>query len=228
MIFAVIPAAGQSTRMGQPKLALPFAGRTVLEHVITALRNGGAQHVVVVTGPHVSELNPLAKRAGADVHAVSDQTPDMRATIEHGLRWLEQRHAPQAADAVLLAPGDHPAFSADLVRRLCEAYSGLRSPSIVVPVHAGRRGHPVLIAWKHVPGVLAMAPDRGVNAYLRQQATDVQELPVDESGVLFNLDAPEDYIALQRSESLFSAKVAATCLVGPQLAPTGDHCRQTQ
>jgi molybdenum cofactor cytidylyltransferase len=204
MIFAVIPAAGQSTRMGQPKLALPFAGRTVIEHVIAALRDGGAQHIVVVTGPHVSELNLLAKRAGADVHAISDQTPDMRTTIEHGLRWLEERQAPQAADAFLLAPGDHPAFNADLVRRLREAYLDSRSPSIVVPVHASRRGHPVLIAWKHVPGIMAMAPDRGVNAYLREHFTEVQELPVDESGVLLNLDAPEDYAALQRRESLLS------------------------
>jgi molybdenum cofactor cytidylyltransferase len=77
-------------------------------------------------------------------------------------------------------------------------------------VHAGRRGHPVLIAWKHVPGVLAMAPDRGVNAYLRQQATEVHELPVDESGVLLNLDAPEDYAALQRREYLVAGNVAST------------------
>jgi molybdenum cofactor cytidylyltransferase len=201
MIFAIIPAAGQSTRMGRPKLALPFAGRTVLEHVITALRDGGAQHVVVVTGPHVPELNPLAKIAGANVHAISDKTPDMRTTIEHGLRWLKEHHTPQAADAFLLAPGDHPAFNAGLVRRLREAYLNSRSTSIVVPVHSGRRGHPVLIAWKHVPGIMAMAPGRGVNAYLCEHTVAIQELPVDESGVLFNLDAPEDYAELQRCES---------------------------
>lgn len=190
--------------MGQTKLALPFAGRTVIEHVITALRDGGAQHIVVVTGPHASELNLLAKRARAAVHPISEQTLDMRTTIEHGLRWLEERHAPQAVDAFLLAPGDHPAFSADLVRRLREAYLDSRSPSIVVPVHASHRGHPALIAWKHVPGIMAMAPDRGVNAYLREHATEVQELPVDESGVLLNLDVPEDYVALQRREKLFA------------------------
>ena len=182
--------------MGRPKLALPLRGRTVLEHVITALRDGGAQHVLVVTGPHASGLNPLAKSAGADVHAIAETTPDMRTTIEHGLRWLEERRAPQAADAFLLAPGDHPAFNADLVRRLCEAYLDSRRRSIVVPVHAGRRGHPVLIAWKHVPGIMAMAPDRGVDAYLREHVAEVQELPVDESGVLINLDAPADYAAL--------------------------------
>src|SRR5205807_132449 len=38
--FAVIPAAGQSTRMGRPKLALPLGGRSVLERVLAAVRQG--------------------------------------------------------------------------------------------------------------------------------------------------------------------------------------------
>ena len=92
----------------------------------------------------------------------------------------------------------------------CEAYLDSRSASIVVPVHASRRGHPVLIAWKHVPAIMAMASDLGVNAYLREHAAEVQEIPVDESGVLLNLDAPEDYATLQHLESLLSDKVAST------------------
>ncbi len=40
-MFALIPAAGKSARMGRPKLTLPLGGRTVLEHVVTALRRGG-------------------------------------------------------------------------------------------------------------------------------------------------------------------------------------------
>src|SRR5207237_3552168 len=54
--LALIPAAGKSTRMGRPKLALPLGGRTVLEHVVAALRDAGVEHVLVVVGPHVPEL----------------------------------------------------------------------------------------------------------------------------------------------------------------------------
>ena len=199
--FAVIPAAGRSTRMGRPKLAIPFAGRTVLEHVILSLRKGGVQRVVVVTGPHAPELIPLADAAGAGVLAIADSTPDMRTTVEHGLRWLQEHQSPQGADAFFLAPGDHPAFDASLVHRLCGAYFAAHS-SIVVPVHAGQRGHPVLIAWRHVAGILAMAPHRGVNAYLRENSEQIHELETDERGVLFNLDSPEDLVALQCQETL--------------------------
>ena len=60
MIAGLIPAAGHSRRMGRPKLALPFAGRTVLELVIAALQAAGVAPVLVVLGPHVADLAGLA------------------------------------------------------------------------------------------------------------------------------------------------------------------------
>src|SRR5262245_23183296 len=144
MLFAVVPACGHSTRMGRPKLALPLGGRTVIEHVVCALREGGVESVLVVVGPHVPELIPLAYHAGAEVLALSKPTPDMRATVERGLAWIEEPYSPKASDWWLLAPGDHPAFTAEVVRQLLAVVDESASCSVVVPVHEGRRGHPVL------------------------------------------------------------------------------------
>src|SRR5215470_1338238 len=119
--FAVIPAAGQSTRMGRPKLALPLGGRSVLERVVAAVRQAGVGATVVVIGPHVPELVPLAKAAGALPVLLPEPTSDMRATVEHGLRWLEERFQPSPAECWLLLPADHPTLDSDLVRRLLEA-----------------------------------------------------------------------------------------------------------
>lgn len=198
MTFAIVPAAGHSTRMGRPKLALPLAGRTVVEHVIDALRIGGVHHVIVVVGPHVPELVPLAHVAGADVCLLAEPTSDMRATVEHGLRWVEERFHPQADDRWLLVPADHPVINADVVRQLLSRF-GEGSSSILVPVHNGRRGHPTLLAWKHVAGIRALAADQGINAYLRSRAAETLELVVDDEGVLIDLDTPEDYERLVRS-----------------------------
>src|SRR5437870_4781962 len=118
MIYAVVPAGGRSTRMGRPKLALPLGDRTVIEHVVAALRSGGADLVLAVVGPHASELVPLAASAGAEVCVLPEATGDMRATVEHGLRHLEERHCPQPGDAWLLVPADHPTLDADAVRAL--------------------------------------------------------------------------------------------------------------
>lgn len=189
--------------MGQPKLALPFAGRTVLEHVIQTLREGGVRHVLVVTASHARELHRLAKEAGADVEVLPTVTSDMRSTVEHGLRWLQKFKSPQAADAFFLAPADHPAFSDRLVRQLCQAYLASPSPSssILLPVHAGRRGHPALIPWKHVPAIKATPRNLGINSFLREHAAEAIELETPERGILLNLDRPEDYAELQCYES---------------------------
>src|SRR5262245_54816309 len=118
MSFAIIPAAGHSARMGRPKLLLPVAGRTLLERVIDSLRNGGIDQVVVVVAPHVQNLIPIATAAEADVCALATPTPDMRSTVEHGVRWAEEKYAPRPDDAWLLAPADHPVISSDVIREM--------------------------------------------------------------------------------------------------------------
>ncbi|MCS7269454.1 MAG: NTP transferase domain-containing protein, partial [Gemmataceae bacterium] len=59
-VVAVVPAAGQSRRMGRPKLLLPWKGSTVVETVVHTVRQGGVDRVLVVIGP---ESFPLAARA---------------------------------------------------------------------------------------------------------------------------------------------------------------------
>lgn len=196
--FAVVPAAGHSRRMGQPKLALPLAGRPVMAWVIDALRQAGVAPVLVVVGPHVSQLIPIAADAGAEVLALPEETPDMRATVEHGLRWLEERYEPTPQDSWLLVPADHPTLESDVVRRLLDARTKNSTHSIGVPRFAGRRGHPTLIAWGHVAGIRAWPAGQGLNRYLRAHAAETLEVPVGSATVLADLDTPEEYQRLQK------------------------------
>jgi len=191
--FAVVPAAGKSTRMGRPKLALPVGEKTVLELVVGALRAGGVEHVLVVVGPHVSELLPLAGAAGALSVLLDEETPDMRATVEHGLSWLEETFRPTAEDAWLLAPADQPTLDADVVRALMQAHALSPNYSVIVPTAQGRRGHPTWLGWKHVAGIRAFPVGEGLNAYLRQHREETLELLLEYADVLFDLDTPEDY-----------------------------------
>ncbi|HVS37154.1 MAG TPA: nucleotidyltransferase family protein [Gemmataceae bacterium] len=197
MIFAVVPAAGRSSRMGRPKLSLSLGGRTVLEHVVTALRQGGADEVLVIAGPHDPSLEALAKAAGAIIVCLTESTADMRATVELGLRWLTDHFHPRPDDAWLLAPADHPTLDAEVVRRLAEAYAAQPSASIVIPVHDGRRGHPTLIGWRHVENILARPAGKGINNYLRSQQQQIQEVVAPSADVLRDLDTPEDYDRLR-------------------------------
>jgi len=205
--FALIPAAGKSSRMGRPKLSLPLGDRTVLEHVIAALRSASVDRILVVVGPHVPELVPLAEKAGAETLLLPQETADMRATVETGLHHLETRYSPRPDDAWLLVPADHPTLDARVVRRLLNAWQPRLS--IVVPTFGGRRGHPTLIGWSHVAGLRAHPPGQGLNTYLRQHPEDTREVPVETEAVLRDLDTPEDYERLRGDACGWPAKPTA-------------------
>lgn len=198
MIFAVVPACGRSVRMGRPKLALPLGERTVLEHAVGALCRGGVDQVLVVVGPHVPQLVPLATAAGAAVFLLTEETADMRATVECGLRWLEERYAPWPEDAWFLAPGDHPTLDASIVDHLLQVRRNRPDRSLFVPSHEGKRGHPTLIGWEHVPAILTLPLGVGLNVYLRAQSASLLEVDVRSPEILCDLDTPEDYDRVRR------------------------------
>jgi molybdenum cofactor cytidylyltransferase len=200
MTFALIPAGGRSARMGRPKLGLPLRGRTVLECVVAALRAGGAGRVLVVVAPHAAELCPLAEAAGAHVHLLPHETPDMRATIEHGLTWVEEHWHPDASDPWLLVPADHPTLEPEVVRSLLREYERRGEASILVPVHGGKRGHPVVLAWEHIAGIRRHPAGEGLNTYLRRHAAATREIAAGSPEILRDLDTPEDYERLLRGE----------------------------
>jgi molybdenum cofactor cytidylyltransferase len=197
-LYALIPAAGRSRRMGRPKLSLPLAGRTILDHVLAALREAGVEQTLVVVGPHVAELGERARAAGARVLPLAAETPDMRATVEHGLRWLEEQFHPAAGDAWLLVPADHPTLKPAVVHRLNEARLAHAAHSIFVPTCAGRRGHPALFAWEHAAAIVARPGGEGLNAYVRAHGDSTLEVPMSDPDILCDLDTPEDYQRLRQ------------------------------
>lgn len=197
MKYAVLPAAGKSIRMGSPKLALPLGERTILEHVLASLRLAEVEHIVVVLGPHVRELAPLALNAGAQICQLVDETADMRGTVERGLNWLKDRFHPRPDDAWLLVPADHPTLAPSVIRELERARQSNPARSIFVPTFHDRRGHPLAMTWRHVSGIFAHTAGEGLNTYVRKHSADVVEVPVGSETVLWDLDTPEDYERLR-------------------------------
>ena len=131
--------------------------------------------MLVVIGQHVRELAPLATAGGAHVLALSEPTPDMRSTVEHGLRWIEERYQPQPNDPWLLVPADHPVLDPALVRQVLAA--GTDARPIVVPAHKGRRGHPTRFAWRHAAAIHGLPEDQGINALLGPTRTRCVNCP---------------------------------------------------
>jgi molybdenum cofactor cytidylyltransferase len=187
MICAMVLAAGRSRRMGTQKLLLPLEGRPVIVRVVDELLRSPADRVFVVVGEEGKPI--LEALAGRPVQFVTNLLPegDMLSSVRCGLTAM-----PGDCAAALVALGDQPGISADVVAGLVRSFrSGDRG--IVVPTHKGRRGHPLLFAMRYREKILTGYEDRGLRGLLDAHPQDVLEVEVSAPGILEDLDVPEDY-----------------------------------
>lgn len=187
MITAIVPAAGHSRRMGTPKLLLPLAGTTVIGCVVDALLGAAIDQVLVVVRPDDSRLRTALAERRVEFVANPDPDADMLSSVRCGLLAL-----PAECETVLIAPGDQPSLSAAPVRDLIAAYRASER-SILVPTHAGRRGHPLLFSTRYRDEILSQFDGVGLRGLLLAHPEEVLEWPTAEPAVLEDLDDPDDY-----------------------------------
>ncbi len=192
-VFAVVPAAGESRRMGRPKLLLPIDERLVIHRVIDAIVQAGVTDIWVLVRDNHPDLKAELTGASANV-ITSAPTPGMRESTELLLREIQSRRQPTFHDAWLLCPADHPTLDSRVIRSLIE-HRGRHPRGIWVPTWRGRRGHPVLFSWDLAREVPSIPVDRGLNHLLSEFAGDVHEVEVETGEVLRDLDTPDDYRA---------------------------------
>lgn len=197
-VYGLVPAAGLSRRMGVQKLGLRLGNQTVLEHVLTRLNDSLLTKVLVVVGPHSSEL-VSAVPPGIETLVLRETTAEMRETIEMGLQRLTATFAPGPTDGLLLALGDHPSLRTAVVDALVESF--LQQPdSIHAPSFQGKRGHPVLFPWSTLDRLAEIPKDRGLNELFRLEAGRICEVAFPFPDILEDLDVPEDFERFQQRD----------------------------
>ena len=194
-LFAVIPAAGHSRRMGRPKLLLPLGEQTVIRRLLDVLDRADVDERLVVLRRDDESLRTEVEAAGAKVVAPKLPPPDMRASVEHALAEIRDSHQPNPNDGWLLIPADHPLLSSNVLEQLIVAWNQSEA-DVLVPTFEGRRGHPTFFRWRLADEITAIPPDRGLSELLNRHSTQVQEVAVEDRSVVVDLDTPEDYEAL--------------------------------
>ena len=189
MISALILAAGESKRMGQPKLLLPWRQSTVLGHVIQVFKSAAIEDVVVVTGGRREAVEEIARAGGARLAFNRDfASQEMLSSLQTGLRCMEL-----STQAALVALGDQPQVEESTVRMVAEEYRRTFAP-LIVPSYEMHRGHPWLIARKFWDAVLAMRFPETPRDFLHGSARDIVYVELASPTILQDLDTPEDYL----------------------------------
>jgi molybdenum cofactor cytidylyltransferase len=207
-LFAVVPAAGRSRRMGQAKLLLPVGGQSVIVRLLDVLTRPQICDVFVVIRPDDAALYEEVAATAATIVRPAAAPPDMRDSVELALNEIRTRYSPTADDSWLLVPADHPVLDAALIGELIEHWNSLleaesctdspitQSTAILVPRCGERRGHPTFFRWELADEVAQIPHDRGLNWLLERYADRIRDVVVDNPAVLTDLDTPEDYARL--------------------------------
>jgi len=187
MICAIVLAAGRSERMGRQKLLLPLKDRPIIVRVVDELLRVPVSRVLVVVGRDAGPIQ--AALCGREVSFVRnpDSAGDMLGSVRCGLRAL-----PESCEAVLVALGDQPGLSHQLVGGLIGAFRE-SGRSIIVPAHGGRRGHPVLFDARFREEMLTRFEGVGLRGLLAAHPDKIHRVPVLSASALEDLDTPEDY-----------------------------------
>lgn len=181
--------------MGAPKALLDAAGEPFVRRLARVFADAGCSPILVVYAPAL--LDALgAALAGTDARLVPN--PADRSEPIDSLR-LALAALPTAVEAALVTPVDVPGFSAGTVRHLIDAYRASPAP-IVQPRHAGRGGHPILLARAIWPALFHPVLPDGLRTVIARHAGSTLRVEVDEPGVLTDMDTPADYLDFTSQE----------------------------
>jgi molybdenum cofactor cytidylyltransferase len=187
MIWAVVLAAGGSRRMGTQKLLLPFGESTIVETVVRAALEASLQGAVVVLGADEDRVREKLAPYPVTFSVNADWERGMLSSVKTGFEAL-----PERATAAVVMLGDQPFVKPETIDELVARYRETRK-GIVLPVHGGRRGHPVLIDAKYKAEIVALGPEGTLRDIVHAHAGEILEVEIDDPDILRDIDTPEDY-----------------------------------
>jgi molybdenum cofactor cytidylyltransferase len=187
MISAIVLAAGESNRMGQPKQLMPLGESTILEQAIDNLLNSAVDETIVVLGHKAEEVRKTIAARPVRIVVNPDYRQGMSTSIIAGLDLIDRR-----AQAVMIALGDQPFVDSQTIDDLIGAFvSG--DKGIAVPVYQGKRGHPVIFDIRYKDELLKLKGDIGGREIIARYPEDVLEVAVNCEGICIDIDTVENY-----------------------------------
>jgi nicotine blue oxidoreductase len=198
-------AAGEGSRLGQPKALVEVGGQTLAERGVAMLLLAKTTPVILVTGAARAHV------PGAWTVRNLDWRTGMGSSLRAGLQALDLDGGPgdtppgpmpedggvAEVGAAVIALADQPFVSASAVQRLIAAFEA--GASVAVAAYDGKPRNPVLIAREHWGVVVEMAVgDTGARPFLRAHPELVTLVECGDTGDPFDIDTPEDLARIRR------------------------------
>ncbi|MEJ2688293.1 MAG: nucleotidyltransferase family protein [Gammaproteobacteria bacterium] len=193
-VCALLLAAGESRRMGAAnKLTLDVNGEPLVRRTARTLLASGIAEVVAVLGHEAETIAPLLADLPVKQVTNAGYAHGQMTSVHRGMAALDT-----PADGVMVALADQALLTVADVNALIDAFQDIEEGRVLVPVHQGRRGNPIILSFRHREAILAGAPNLGCRRLLERHPELVTPVEMASDHVVFDLDTPEDYARLQR------------------------------
>lgn len=188
-LYAIVLAAGASTRFGSPKQLVRLAGRPLLHTVVTRAAEVTGNALIVVLGSGADQLAPLLKHCAGTVVINRDWREGLASSIRAGVARL-----PCACTGALLLLADQAGVTTDDLRRLAGTWR--KQPQrMAAALYAGTVGAPAIFPRSLFTELAALRGDAGARAVLRRGADTLARVPMPSAAL--DVDTPEDLLALE-------------------------------
>ncbi|WP_019120653.1 nucleotidyltransferase family protein [Brevibacillus massiliensis] len=190
-VSAVILAAGMSTRMGEPKQLLKLGGSCLLERVIRQVLAAKVAEVIAVIGYRAEEIQREIRIADSRFRWVVNPAfaSGQSSSLVRGMQAA-------AHPAVMVFLADLPLIADETIQSVMQRGAGLLSewqePFVVQPAFQGDAGHPVFFGNVDAEAFHKLEGDQGAKPILGTMRQRIR-IPVDDPGILFDIDTREAY-----------------------------------
>ncbi len=187
MIGAVILAAGESRRMGEPKPLLKIGGNSIIERLVDSFKM--VDNVIVVLGHEPERLIPVLQKLGVSWTVNLDYREGMASSFREGVKKLKK------FDAIFLALCDQPFIDRNFLVKAIDAWKG--GAKVVSPVYKGKKGHPVLFDRSLFDEILTLQKNEFIRDVIHMHGEDHCVIEAGEWAVT-DLDTPESLRAIRK------------------------------
>jgi CTP:molybdopterin cytidylyltransferase MocA len=188
-LYAIVLAAGASTRFGSAKQLVRVAGRPLLHNAVTRAAEITGQALIVVLGAGAAELAPLLKHSPGSVVVNQEWREGLASSIRAGVARV-----PAACTGVMLLLADQAAVTADDLRRLAGTWR--KQPQYIAAAqYAGTTGAPAIFPRSAFRDLAELRGDGGARALLHRGADRLVRVPMPSAAI--DVDTPEDLLALE-------------------------------
>jgi len=186
-VWAIILAAGASSRMKTQKMLLPYQGKTIIETVIDSARNVVRKNILVVLGSHYEIILEQIRNKTVKHSINFNFMQGMLSSVICGFKSL-----PENAKAALIFLGDQPQIPSAASKLVAEAWQNSRK-GIIIPTFQARRGHPVLIETRYLSEIENLDPEKGLRQLMEKFKNDIFEVECTFPEILRDIDTPREY-----------------------------------